>query len=213
MIVGPQIRAVATQAVCLFLFVCIASGCDNAGRKANARLRREVHDLKQEVARLQRQEAEQRIQIEQATVDRPELDDEVLASTPMVTGISVSTLSGRMLDASDGIPTVELFISATDGRNRPIQMVGTLTARAVVIPAEGQPVDLGEVTLTPSQLRDAWRNVLGTPSYLVRLPIDRPMPDGSEAIHVRVFHEDARTGRQFEASGDVRPVHEEVSVE
>lgn len=213
MIVGPKIRAFTTQAVCGCLFLCIMSGCDSAGRKANARLRREVHDLKQEVARLERQEAERSIQLEQATADRPELDEEVLASTPMVTAIGLSALSGRMLDQSDAAPMVELFVSASDGRNRPVQMVGTLTARGVLIPAEGAPIELGEATYMPIQLRDAWRNVLGTPSYLVQLPIDRPLPDDTKSIHVRVFYEDARTGRRFEASGDVRMVREETSVE
>lgn len=213
MILGPTIRALGLQAIVFGLLVCIASGCNDSSRKANARLRREVFDLQQEVARLELRESEQRTQLEQATSGRSELDDEVLASTPMVTGIGMSTWSGSRRDRSDGPTTVEIFVSAVDGRNRPLQMVGTVTARAVLIPAEGSPIELGEATLTPSQLRDAWRNVLGTPSYVVQLPINRPLPDGTESIHVRVFHEDARTGRRFEASGDVRTVDGEASVE
>ena len=213
MISGPQIRAIATQAACLCLFVCIVSGCDSAGRKANARLRREVYDLKQEVARLELQETERITQLEQAASDHQDLDEEVLASTPMVTGIGLSSYSGQLLEEADGAPIVEVFVSAADGRNRPMQMVGTLTTRAMVIPVEGPPIELGEATLTPSQLRDAWRNVFGTPNYLVELPLDRPIPDGAQSIHVRVFYDDARTGRRFEVSGDVRAVSGEASVE
>ncbi len=212
MISGPKIRAFALPTILLCLSACVVWGCGDASRKANARLRREVHDLKQEVARLELLESERATQLAQAGSVRPDLDEEVLVSTPMVTGIGMSTWSGQ-LDRSEDIPTVEIFVSAVDGRNRPLQMVGTLTARAMFIPPEGEPVDLGERTLTPSQVRDAWRNVLGTPSYAIKLPIRDPLPDGAESIHVRVFHEDARTGRRFETSGDVRAVDGKVPVE
>jgi len=210
---GPPIRAFGLQAVALGLFVCIVSGCNDSSRTASARLRREVFDLQQEVARLELRESEQRIQFEQATTDRSDLDHEVLASTPMVTGIGMSTWSGSRGVRTDGRTTVEIFVSAVDGRNRPLQMVGTVTARALLIPVEGSPIELGAATLTPSQLRDAWRNVLGTPSYVVQLPIDQPLPEGTESIHVRVYHDDARTGRRFETSGDVRTVDGEAAVE
>ena len=155
MISGPKIRAFALPTILLCLSACVVWGCGDASRKANARLRREVHDLKQEVARLELLESERATQLAQAGSVRPDLDEEVLVSTPMVTGIGMSTWSGQ-LDRSEDIPTVEIFVSAVDGRNRPLQMVGTLTARAMFIPPEGEPVDLGERTLTPSQVRDAW---------------------------------------------------------
>ena len=213
--VGSWLRFTLKQA----LFACLLlamieplAGCDSAGRKASARLRRQVHDLQSQVADLERRDAELRVQLEQVDQVHPDIDPEVLTSTPQVMAISLSSYSGMQ---GEGEPpsTIELFVSAVDGRNRPLQMVGTLKAMVLLIPRDGEPVQLGEVSLAPSELRDAWRNVFGTPSYRVEVPLEGSVPPGTKSMHVRVFHEDARTGRTFEAAGDVRATSVEPGVE
>jgi|TARA_B100001059_G_scaffold229238_1_gene261548 hypothetical protein len=188
------------------------TGCDSDSRKANARLRREVHDLQAKVSGLEQRDAELRVQLSRIEQDDPEIDSEILSSTPRVMAISLSPYSGVQRTDEDRT-TIEVFAAAVDGRNRPLQMVGSLRAVAVAIPADGPPVELGAVSLSPAQVRDAWRNVFGSPSYLIEVPLDRPLPESAQSVHVRVFHEDARTGRILEAAADVRPKDDPVEVE
>ena len=208
-------RRVLKQALFACLLVSMIeplAGCDSASRKANARLRREVHDLQSQVKDMERRDAELRVQLDLVDQRRSDIDPEVLASTPQVMAISLSSYSGRQ-DEDAAPKTIELFVSAVDGRNRPLQMVGSLKAMALVIPSDGDPILLGEASLSAAQVRDAWRNVLGTPSYRVEVPLSTPLPPDARTMHVRVFHEDARTGRTFEAGGDVRAICGEAGVE
>lgn len=187
-------------------------GCDGASRKANARLRREVHDLQMKVGSLEQREAELRVQLSRIEQDDPGVESEILSSTPRAMAISLSPYSG-VQRTDDDRTTIEVFAAAVDGRNRPLQMVGSLRAVAVAIPADGSPLELGEVSLSPAQVRDAWRNVFGSPSYLIEVPLDRPLPESAQSIHVRVFYDDAGTGRILEAAADVRPKDDPVEVE
>lgn len=199
MIGQPAVRTFLIMAV-----LVLATGCDSASRKASARLRRDVVNLQQQVDALQKQEKELQAQLKQAQEGRDELEAEILASTPFVSSIALSPFSGMRRDEGDG-PVMELFVSAVDGRGRPLQVVGRLQALAMLIPSEGETVELGRVDLGPAEVRDAWRGGLGGASYLVEVPMTGSLPEGTSTVHVRVFHEDARTGEVFEASGDIRP--------
>jgi len=178
-------------------------GCDDASRRASARLRTQVHELQQELAgtRLQIAELEGKLQ---AAGERHGLDGDVLANTPNVAKIAISPFSGMRRD--DGVTsTIELYVSAVDGRGRPLQMVGTLEGKVIHAPMDGDPVELGHLTMDSFELRDAWRRGLDGTSYLMTIPLTEAVPTDVRFLHAQVLHTDARTDRPHEATMEVRP--------
>ena len=191
-------------AALVFAVALVASpGCDDASRRASARLRTENHDLQQELDASRLQIAELEAQLKSSGADLG-LDGEVLANTPRVAEIGLSSFSGMRRDDGE-TSTIELYVSAVDGRRRPLQLVGTLEAKVVHVPMDGEPVVLGQLTLDPSEVRDAWRRGLGGMSYLMSVPLTSPVPQDARVLHAKVLHHDARTGVPHEASLDVRP--------
>jgi hypothetical protein len=77
--------------------------------------------------------------------------------------------------------------------------VGTINATATLIPTDADPLTIGRVTLTPSQLRDAYRSSLTGTHYTVELPINLPdswSRDGAvKDTFVRVIYTDGVTGQ------------------
>lgn len=188
-----------TLAVGLLLQV----GCGDSRRRANAELRTTIHQLQQELGETRLQVSELESQLREKA-DLEGGDAQLRANTPRVAAITLSSLSG-MRREDDGVPTIELYVSATDGRGRPLQLVGTLDAVVRYLPVKGEERVLGRASLGMPEVRDAWRRGLGGVSYLVEIPLDQPIPASAKTLHAQVTHTDARTDVAHEASGPIRP--------
>ncbi len=129
-----------------------------------------------------------------------------LLNVPRVAEIELSRLSSvRRESAADGLITLDLHVTAIDGRGRPIQLTGSLEAVARFMPVDAESIELGRVSLSPAEIRDAWRaGVLGA-SYQVEIPL-RPAPLSGEysGIHVSARFTDAHTGVDHDATVEVR---------
>jgi hypothetical protein len=180
----------------------VQSGCSNAGRQANARLRTQVHELEQDLDRAKLQVAELESQLASAMASGDPITAELEANTPQVAAIGLSPFSGMHRTEGDRTE-VELYVSSVDGRGRSVQMVGTLEAVIMHLPTSGSPRVLGRADLDLPGVRDAWRSGLGGVSYLITVPLEPPVPASS--LHARVVYRDGRTGVEHEASADLRP--------
>jgi len=107
--------------------------------------------------------------------------------------------------ASEGSTTIDLHVTAVDGRGRPIQLTGRLKAVARFMPVDKESIELGRVSLSPAEVRDAWRaGVLGA-SYQVEIPLQLSLiSEDSSGIHVSARFTDALTGVDHDATVEVR---------
>ena len=110
-------------------------------------------------------------------------------------------MSGFEQGASPDERLLELHVVATDGRQRPIQLVGPLEAQVLRARPGKTPLLLADVTLDPANVRDAWRQSLFGTTYLVPVPLPATEPAGD--LLVQVYHDDLTTGRRVECSGSV----------
>ncbi len=180
----------------LALIACLFTGCDTRSRTASARLRTENADLKRQIDSLTLQTAELQAKLQASMHDE---DPQPLLHSPRLAHILISPITGY--ETKNGTAVLEVHVTAHDGRNRPIQLVGPLEAQ-VLRPREGLAPELvASIQLEPDAVRDAWRGGLMGATYLVQLPIP---PSASETpLLVHVFHEDLVTGRRLECSGSV----------
>lgn len=174
----------------------------------NDELRRRVAALEADVERLTAERNEARAKLAEAARAAAEaggMTEEAREALPRCAGVRLGRLSGPVDDdGSPGFDAVDFYVQPFDGRQRFIPIAGTLAAEATLIPkpdarAGATPRTLGRVTLSPSQLREAYRSSpLGT-HYSVRLPLDPPNAplDGTVVLTVAVT--DALTGQVFEA--------------
>ena len=98
---------------------------------------------------------------------------------------------------------LQILVGSVDGRNRPVQLAGTLEVQ-VLCPRSGNAPELvGSTTLEGPQLRDAWRGGLLGVHWLVEVPIHKGATLDDLLVHVRYV--DMRTGRTLSTSGSIRP--------
>ena len=131
-----------------------------------------------------------------------------VVATPQLAAITIGRLSHAADLDQDGTPDrLRLYVQPVDGWGRFVQMVGSLTATAAVLPAQGEARTVGRVALDPMQLRSAYRSGFGGTHYTIELPLE-PEAAAEDSVAVRVMHEDARTGRTLTASSavSVRPL-------
>jgi len=185
------------------VIVVLASGCDSRSRKASARLRVEVHQLKEELELSRHQVSELEAKVAEAAVESGG-NSVALLNVPRVAAIELSRLSS-VRAASEGSTTLDLHVTAVDGRGRPIQLTGRLKAVARFMPVDKESIELGRVSLSPAEVRDAWRaGVLGA-SYQVEIPLQLSLiSEDSSGIHVSARFTDALTGVDHDATVEVR---------
>lgn len=208
---------------------CALGSCRAGGKHFDsnvARLLEENQRLERELARTKAQRDELQSKLDAGPV---KLEPKALAALPVCAGIEIDSLSGftppddpkRQQDASASCPAgpgAVVYVFPFDGRRRFVQIVGTLSAEAAWLPAMPEPKadqaaapapqpaprTLARVTLTPEQLREAYRSgALGT-NYTLRLPFENPpaelMKDPPRgALVLRVEFTDAITGRTHRA--------------
>lgn len=182
----------------------------------NDRLRRELMETRSELERMRARASELETKLAEAEhLTTFDLSADALDALPRAAGVSISRLSGLLDSDGDGTPdTVEMHIAPYDGRRRFVQVAGRLLAEASALPpleaseeeSAGSERPLGAVSLSPVELREAYRAGFGTGShYTVRIPLPEAAEPLSREILLRVELLDAVSGRQFTDQRVIRP--------
>lgn len=219
-------RWVGVVAASMGLAGCRVGG-DTSLSKQNDELRRERIELRAQVESLRGEVAEWRAKAEEASRARQAaLAPEVLAAIPRIASIAIGGLSGLTpADPGADAKGVAVYLETLDGRRRFTPAVGTLSVEAVGFDRlidepslaersrEGDGSDAARTggtvfavrrTLTPGDLREAYRSgVMGT-AYEVELPLEKPMRDRSVTLVIRAEFADALTGQVHRAERVVR---------
>lgn len=199
-------RVIVVLALALLLSGAQLS-CKNRSRAMSAQLRDQVHELKSENEALRRQQEELETQLKASMASQSSLSP-VIGNTavPVVTRIMVDRASGRRTTPdSTGQRPLEIYIGAVDGRNRPIQLAGTMRVKVTQIQEVGPPIELVDFEMSPDELRDAWRGgLVGGPTWLASIPLDdSDLGPNVDSLNVRVFYRDLRTGALLECGDEV----------
>jgi outer membrane murein-binding lipoprotein Lpp len=179
----------------------LVAGCSSGPSRVateNDRLRAQVVDLEDEVRALKGRNAELEAQLRQASSAPGTASEEAIAATPRLVVITLGRLSHASDDNADGrYESIVVYVDPKDGLGRFMQLVGSVSMHAAVLPADGPAQTIGQATFGPQALRDAYRSAFGGPSYTLTLPID--YPPGATECTVRVVFTDAYTGEEFSA--------------
>jgi hypothetical protein len=180
----------------------LGSGCDARSRRASARLRTENASLHTQIGSLEARQRELEASLQVADTGSPSPAD-ALAEMPQVATLAVSSMSGFEPGDTEDTMVLEVHVRATDGRQRPIQLVGPLEAQVLrPVPAES-PQLVADIQLDPKAVRDAWRSSMFGATYLIPISLDAADVPTDTPLLVHIFHDDVRTGRRLEASGVV----------
>ncbi|HVZ94936.1 MAG TPA: hypothetical protein VG797_10540 [Phycisphaerales bacterium] len=197
----------------LFLAAGVLTGCKAKPKNfdnENDALRRRVTELETQLAATTAERNELQAKLAEAartSAAAGGLSEEAREALPRCAGVRLGRLSGPVADdGTPGLDAIDFYVQPFDGRQRFVPVAGTLTASAAFIPRTSgtavpppPPRELGRVTLSPNQLREAYRaSPLGT-HYTVRLPLDPPnMPlEGTVVLRVELL--DALTGQTWRA--------------
>lgn len=201
--------------VALVGVLTLLPGCNVGGTSStsaeNDRLRRETLQLRRDLDRAEGEKAELRVKLGESERSRTAaLDPAVLDAIPRITRIEFGILSG-VDDASRSPRLVRFDLATLDGRGRFTQAVGTMTVEAAVLPTIGPdpsptPADaplpgvlLAKRTLTPAELREAYRSGLTSASYVIEAEPMQPVPESGDLV-LRVSFSDALTGQTHTAT-------------
>ncbi|MHC4220460.1 MAG: hypothetical protein ACYSU7_18625 [Planctomycetota bacterium] len=184
------------------LAAILLPGC-GSGRKLSAendRIRARVLDLETDVERLADRNAELEAALHEATEAPESLPEELRANIPYVADIEIDRLSHVIDEDEDGrAEGLLIYVTPADGLGRFVQLAGSLSVHAALLPPDADPVSLGRMTLGPADVRRAYRSSFTGTHYRLVLPLT--LPGDREAIEcsVRVVYEDGRTGRRHTA--------------
>jgi hypothetical protein len=183
--------------------LCVLPACHvrlGGGKSADA----VANQLREEKAQLATQldAAQGRIkELEALAGNRaPMLSADAIAALPVASSLTIDPWSG--LDTRAGRePEIIIYLTLKDGRDRVMQGVGSLLVRV-----ESSDASLVlEQSLTPPQLRDAFRSgPLGT-HYRVAWPWPSGAGLAPPALHVDATFTDAITGAQLRVTRDLAP--------
>lgn len=195
-------------AIVAFLGLVMAAlvGCRVGGggiEAENDRLRRERHDLGERLAALEADRQELLAKVHELNRTREAaLSPDVLDALPRIAGIEIDALSG-LLPAEPGrdADSVAVYVRTLDGRRRFTQAVGTLVVRVELLPpvSQSEPGRSSTLTLSPGQVREAYRSGLTGTHYTVELPLAVPASDRRGTLVVRAELADALTGAVHKA--------------
>jgi len=179
------------------LVAVLTAGCGSFKKvsQENDRLRALVMELQDENRALAGRAGELEGQVQRLTRDLP-IPQEVRDATPHVTDISIGSVSHAVDTDGDGRPdTLVVYVEPTDGRGRFVQLVGALSVHAATLPADGDAITLGRVTLGPRELRDAYRSTFLGTHYTIDVPITIAAGATQTECTVQVEFVDGHDGR------------------
>ncbi|MDX2118214.1 MAG: hypothetical protein SFY96_08550 [Planctomycetota bacterium] len=198
-----SLPSLAVLAACWSLGGCTIGGSRGVGVENN-RLRDELAAANKKIESLSAERDELTTKLSQQRGDVP---PDVLAATPALASIGIGSLSGLVPADPATAKRVDVYIAPIDGRQRFVQIVGTMQIDAVLEAADTDAsnsvatVPLASATLTPTQVRDAYRSGFTGTHYTVELPLNTPTPaalarrQGSLVLRARFV--DAWSGRTF----------------
>ena len=132
----------------------------------------------------------------------------IIDSLPRCAGIRIERLSGLFdRDGEPGFEGVDVYLLPIDARDRFVQISGTLRVSLLHYPSPGevgvddQPRTLASRTVTPSEIREAYRSTLLSTHYSVPLELNPPLtPENAEGTLLLVVQfRDILTGQTHSA--------------
>lgn len=222
----PMMRRLFAALACLLLPV-LACGCRVGGytsaEKQNEKLRTDVRSLQSQIASLTAERDELKVKV----ANGPRLG-EAAAALPVVVEIEIDELSALVpIDKAQPATGATIRFTPLDGRRRFVPITGSVTIRIVrgdaavesqpkssskakpkTPPIASAPTVLGERTVTPEQLREAYRSGLWGTHYSVEVPLaallPRPLPSEKTLTATLVFKE-AWSDREIKADRLILP--------
>lgn len=180
---------------------CTVGGSSTVSAE-NDRLRREVLELKDQVANLKGETDELKTKVAMASKPSP-MKPDAIAALPVVTHLDLGAFS-NVIPPMGPATAVRVEFYPKDGRDRFVQCVGQVSVEVLLLPAEvgvGEPKRVGTLTLDPPALRDAYRSgVLGT-YYEATVPLSSDMSEAARegALLVRLEFLDATNDQVHKA--------------
>jgi hypothetical protein len=193
-------------ALIMMTVVVSASACRGTAQVSgeSSRLRGEIVELRDRIAELERRNHELETELQRSAQAPDSLPQDLRAALPHVAKIDIERLSFARDADRDGTPDVlMLYIAPSDGRGRFTQFTGELAASALLLPVQGEPLVIGQVSLSPLQVRDAYRSSITGMHYTVEVPLEHMAKDAASKtereIFARVQYRDGVTGQAFTA--------------
>lgn len=199
------------RAIIIPLTVALLAGCRAKGKWSETdALREQLAAAQKQITTLtaERNEAQAKLaEAERVRLATGDLSADAAAALPRVAAIMIDRLSGLTdSDPNDGRPydAVEVYLKPSDGRERFVQIVGSVNVRADLVPPAGSndsPITISSATYDPEQLREAYRSTILSTHYTLRMGIAPasafPLDGASIALSVEFL--DALTGRVHRA--------------
>ena len=205
---GRALPLLAMAAVPLALAACgsIRLGGERSVSEENDRLRTQVHEQQERIKALEGEREELKHKLAEASRARgTTLPEGVADAMPTVTTVKISMLSGlEPIAAAQPATGVSVTFQPMDGRGRFTQAVGSAAIEVFEIASKvtgAEPRRIAQATLSPAELRDAYRsNVTGT-YYSATLPLEAPVERSqvTPALLIRLEFTDALTGEVHKA--------------
>lgn len=181
------------------LATSLVPGCSSrkSFENENDDLRRRVATLETELEAASARATEAEAKLTEFARARQSTDEgQALEALPRCAGISFGRYSGFVRPESGAVPNaIDVYIRPFDGRQRFVQVAGTLRVEAFLLPEKlgAEAVDsagkrLGSVELSPEQVREAYRSSpLGTHYYVrLEIPSDAGEPSGSLVLRAEL---------------------------
>lgn len=197
------------------LLLVLPAACTVGGARSvseeNDRLRRRIMELESQTGTLQGERDELAVKLREIPATDLIAAGEALEALPICTGIVLASESGfEPFDPAKPATGVIVSVRPLDGRGRFVQVAGTLTVEALLMPGSigsgsGDVVRLAAATLEPLQLREAYRDGFGGARYVVELPLETPLDRSAHpALVLRAQLADALGRRVHQAERILR---------
>lgn len=182
------------------------SGCGSSltSDEADA-LRRKVLDLEKMNLQMSLRTTELEAELKRQSAEFGELSLEIRENTPRVARLTIGRLSHARDNDDDGrSETLLIYVDPEDGFGRFVQLVGTLTVHAAILPADRDALTIGRFTLKPGPLRAAYRSGFSGMHYTIELPIQLSPENSGQTCLVRVIFEDGHTGLEHSTEREIK---------
>jgi len=190
------------------VLLVLLAGCGKKASRQNDLLRARVMDLETQVQELTDRNQELEAALTQVETPPGEPPEVVRAATPQVVRVEIDRLSHALDEDDDGqVEALKIYVKPADGMGRFVQLAGWLSVHAADLHPDAEAETLGQVTLDPTEVRQAYRaGFLGT-HYTVTLPLTLPADRPEGPCTVRVIYEDGRSRRRVsdEREIDLQP--------
>lgn len=203
-------RSVQCLVACLVPGMFVSGGCRLAvPRTTEEGLRTQLKETTRERDELDRKVKD----LEAKLADRPRpaasaMSSEAESVLPKLVDLRVSDMSSVRVDGAAG-PVLRLAIEPSDGRGRFIQITGTLRVGVKADTSVTETALLGDLSVGPKALSDAYRSSLIGNYYSLEVPLKLDGRSVPSDLNVVCSFTDASTGRVFEFK-DIVPVKRAV---